>query len=106
MTFTAGREAFHADTRITGERLHAEIKAIAAETRWGLGGCHVGRLAGVGPTADAACAPAGSFLCPCNHKPLRRTVDGVWQAHWILEIHLVDEDRDFGGSYTGLLNLA
>ncbi|MFI0813152.1 hypothetical protein [Streptomyces echinatus] len=25
MTFTAGREAFHADTRITGERLHAEI---------------------------------------------------------------------------------
>ncbi|MFI0813153.1 hypothetical protein [Streptomyces echinatus] len=60
----------------------------------------------MGPTADAACAPAGSFLCPCNHKPLRRTVDGVWQAHWILEIHLVDEDRDFGGSYTGLLNLA
>ncbi|MFJ9821898.1 M24 family metallopeptidase [Streptomyces sp. NPDC101151] len=110
--FAAGREAFHADSGITGGQLHAEARAIAAKAGWTLGGRHIGRLAGTTPTANVhgvrADSPvqADSFLCPDNDRPLRRTVQDGWQAHWILEIHLVDEHRGFGGSHKGLLDLS
>ncbi|MEU5539776.1 M24 family metallopeptidase [Streptomyces sp. NPDC020362] len=104
--FAAGREAFHADSGITGRHLHAEVQAIVAKAGRTLGGWHVGRLVGSPPTVTSHSAQAGSFLCPDNDQPLRRTVQGGWQAHWILEIHLVDEHQGFGGSHKGLLDLA
>ncbi|MEV6839549.1 M24 family metallopeptidase [Streptomyces sp. NPDC051133] len=102
----AAREAFHADPGLTGGRLHAETQALAAKAGWTLGGRHVGRLAGAAPAADPSGARADSFLCPDNDQPLRRTVRGGWRAHWILEVHLVDEHRGFAGSHKELLNPA
>jgi len=46
-----------------------------------------------------------SHIVPANDRPLRRT-DGTGQPlHWILEIHLVDRERGFGGFYEELLDL-
>ncbi|MEU1408886.1 M24 family metallopeptidase [Streptomyces sp. NPDC005728] len=104
--FAAAREVFHANSGITGRQLHTEVQGIVAKAGWTLGGWHVGCLAGAAPTANSDSSPAGSFLCPDNDQPLRRTVQGGWQAHWILEIHLVDEHQGFGGSHKGLLDLA
>lgn len=103
--FAAGRNAFHADSGITGSQLHAEIQAVAVKAGWTLGGWHIGRSVGAPPAANSHDAHAGSFLCPGNGQALRRTVQGGWQAHWTLEIHLVDEHRGFGGSHKGLLDL-
>ena len=36
---------------------------------------------------------------------MRRTDPSGRVAHWILEIHLIDEDRQFGGFYEELLTL-
>lgn len=37
--------------------------------------------------------------------PLRRTDKAGRRCHWILEIHLVDRGREFGGFYEELLDL-
>ncbi|MFD9821575.1 hypothetical protein [Streptomyces violascens] len=64
------------------------------------GGRRVGHLAGATPAAQG-----DSYIGPDNDQPLRRTTEGGWQAHWVLELHLVDEHRGFGGSFKGLLDL-
>ncbi|MFI9773434.1 M24 family metallopeptidase [Streptomyces sp. NPDC051956] len=102
--FAAGREAFHAHRTLTGAQLHAEVQSLAAKAGWALAGRHVGRLVGTAPHAESAQADA--HIAPANEQPLRRTTEGGWQAHWMLEINLLDEHRGYGGSYQGLLDLA
>ncbi len=45
-------------------------------------------------------------MTPDNDTPLRRSDRAGWRTHWILEIHLVDEQRGFGGFHEQLLDLA
>lgn len=104
--FTAGREAFHADPRITGRQLYADLQALAAKSGWTLGGWHAGHLVGEAPAANPMGAQADAYIEPCNDRPLRRTTSGGWQAHWLLEVHLIDEHAGFGGSHKALLDLA
>ncbi|MFE5674670.1 M24 family metallopeptidase [Streptomyces erythrochromogenes] len=103
--FAAGRAAFHADARITGRQLYAELGALAAKSGWSLGGRHAGHLAGEVPAANPMCARADAYIGPDNDQPLRRTTAGGWQAHWLLEIHLVDEHAGFAGAHKALLDL-
>ncbi|MFJ3841495.1 M24 family metallopeptidase [Streptomyces sp. NPDC090054] len=103
--FAAGREAFHADPRITGRQLYADLQALAAKSGWTLGGWHGGHLAGEAPAADPMCAQADAYIGPDNDQPLRRTTPGGWKAHWLLEVHLIDEHAGFGGSHKALLDL-
>jgi Xaa-Pro dipeptidase len=42
---------------------------------------------------------------PGSDKPMRRTDPNGRLCHWILEIHLVDRVRGFGGFYEQLLDL-
>ncbi|WP_405763498.1 hypothetical protein [Streptomyces sp. NBC_00045] len=37
--------------------------------------------------------------------PLLRTTATGWKAHWLLEIHLIDEHAGFGASHKALLDL-
>ncbi|MFG2973192.1 M24 family metallopeptidase [Streptomyces sp. NPDC048331] len=104
--FTACREALLADSRITGARMHAELLALAAESDWTVAGWHCGHLVGTDPSADVRDARPEAYICAENDRPLRRTVAGGWQAHWVLEIHLVDGSSGFGGSFKRLLDLA
>ncbi|WP_405982460.1 M24 family metallopeptidase [Streptomyces sp. NBC_00158] len=103
--FTAGREAFRADPRITGRQLYEDLRALAAKAGWTLGGWHAGHLAGEPPAADPMCARADAYVWPDNDLPLRRTTPDGWQAHWLLEVHLVDEHAGFGGTHKALLDL-
>ncbi|WP_327286036.1 hypothetical protein [Streptomyces sp. NBC_01205] len=36
-----------------------------------------------------------------DHLPLLRTTATGWKAHWLLEIHLIDEHAGFGASHKG-----
>ncbi|WP_438289926.1 M24 family metallopeptidase [Streptomyces sp. HUAS TT7] len=101
MIFEAGREAFHAQRTLTARQLYGEVQTLAAKAGWALGGRHVGHLAAATPAARD-----DAYIGPDNDRPLRRTTEGGWQAHWVLEIHLVDEHRGHGGSFKGLLDLA
>ncbi|MGW2794142.1 M24 family metallopeptidase [Streptomyces sp. NPDC001251] len=104
--FTAVRDAFHAELPMTGRQLYAEAEVLAVKAGWVLSARHAGRLTSVPPPEHADGSRPEAWIGPDNDRPLRRTTDEGRQAHWILEIHLADEHRGFGGSYTGLLDLA
>ncbi|MFE2143413.1 M24 family metallopeptidase [Streptomyces sp. NPDC059456] len=104
--FAAGRDAFHGDPEITGRQLHAEVERLAAAAGWTLGGWHAGHLVGEFPHETIDGAKSESYVTPDNDTPLRRTDRAGRHCHWILEIHLVDEQRGFGGFYEQLLDLA
>ncbi|MDX3380660.1 M24 family metallopeptidase [Streptomyces niveiscabiei] len=103
--FRAGRRYFEDTPGITGEQLHAEINRLAAKAGWGLGGWHAGHLVGEFPHEWIDGADVESYITPANTTPLRRTDRAGRRCHWILEIHLVDERREFGGFYEELLTL-
>ncbi|MEW2306546.1 M24 family metallopeptidase [Streptomyces sp. NPDC006655] len=103
--FAAGRHFFEADPRITGAALHAEVARLAREAGWELGGWHAGHLVGEFPHEKIDGADVESYLTPGNDTPLRRTDRAGRACHWILEIHLVDRERGFGGFHEELLTL-
>ncbi|WP_326773499.1 M24 family metallopeptidase [Streptomyces sp. NBC_01445] len=103
--FAAAREAFHADRTLTGSHLHAEIQTLATKAGWTLGGWNAGHMVGA-PNAHGGAQSSDAYISPANDRPLRRTAEDGWQAHWLLEISLLDEHRGFGGAYKGLLDLA
>ncbi|MFF4291559.1 aminopeptidase, partial [Streptomyces sp. NPDC001633] len=86
-------------------RLHAEVARLAAEAGWELGGWHAGHLVGEFPHETIDGADVESYITPGNDTPLRRTDKAGRTCHWILEIHLLAPERQFGGFYEELLDL-
>ncbi|WP_329377946.1 M24 family metallopeptidase [Streptomyces sp. NBC_01716] len=103
--FAAGRRAFDADPDITGARLHAEIGRLAEARGWELGGWHAGHPVGEFPHEKIDGADIESYIAPGNETRLRRPDRAGRDCHWILEIHLVDRERGFGGFHEELLDL-
>ncbi|MCQ8833555.1 M24 family metallopeptidase [Streptomyces malaysiensis] len=103
--FAAGRAFFESAPDITGERLHTEVGRLAAEAGWKLGGWHAGHLVGEFPHETIDGADVESYITPGNDTPLRRTDKAGRRCHWILEIHLIDQERGFGGFHEELLTL-
>ena len=104
--FDAGCAVFAADPEITGRQLHAEVERLAAEAGWVIGSWHAGHLVGEFPHEMNDGAKPASYITPENTGPLRRTDRAGQACHWILELHLVDRERGFGGFYEQLLDLA
>jgi Xaa-Pro aminopeptidase len=102
--FDEAKAYFEARPDLTGEELYAEVERLAAERGWSYGNVHCGHLVGEFPHTDFA-DPVESHLMAGNAAPLRRTDPTGRVAHWILEIHLVDRERRFGGFYEELLTI-
>jgi Xaa-Pro aminopeptidase len=103
--FDAGRRYFARHPDITGARLYAEVKRLGREAGWTLGGTHAGHLVGEFPHETIGGASIKSYIAPGNRSPMRRRDKAGRQCHWILEIHLTDPARQFGGFYEQLLDL-
>ncbi len=103
--FAAGREVFRARADITGERLYAEVVRLAREAGWDFGGRHSGHLVGEFPHATIDGAETESYITPGSTGVMRRRDGAGRRCHWILEIHLVDRERGFGGFHEELLDL-
>ncbi|MFF2040185.1 M24 family metallopeptidase [Kitasatospora sp. NPDC058170] len=103
--FDAGRAFFAAHPDITGAQLYAEVDRLATEAGWAIGIWHAGHLVGEFPHETNDGAKSESYITPENHNPLRRTDRTGAVCHWILELHLVDRERGFGGFYEQLLDL-
>ncbi|MFG2972151.1 M24 family metallopeptidase [Streptomyces sp. NPDC048331] len=100
------RDAFRADDSLTGHELYATIRDLAAKAGRSLGGAaHCGRLTGTAPAPRAGATRPEVFIGPDNDRPLRRTSEEGVRAHWILQIHLVDEPRGHAAVHTELLDL-
>jgi Xaa-Pro aminopeptidase len=103
--FGAGRRYFAGHPDITGAQLYAEVARLAREAGWSPGGTHAGHLVGEFPHETIDGADIESYIAPGNTTPMRRFDKAGRECHWILEIHLTDTARQFGGFYEQLLDL-
>jgi Xaa-Pro aminopeptidase len=103
--FEAGRAFFDADPDVTGEQLFAHVMELCAAAGWEYGGEMAGHLLGEFPHEQIAGDEISSYIAPGNDGPMRRLDSTGRQCHWILEIHLVDRERQIGGFYEELLDL-
>ena len=94
---------FRATPGITGAELYAFAQAAADEAGWVFGGAIAGHWVGEFPHGRWPGERPFKAIWPDNTAPLR-TPDHLGRArNWILEIHLVDRARSFGGFYERLL---
>jgi Xaa-Pro aminopeptidase len=105
VVWEAGRAHFEATPDITGAQLFAYMVEQGASHGYEWGGTIAGHLVGHFPHADAEGAKDYSRVAPANDRPMRGVDSAGNAAHWILEVHLVDREREIGGFYEELLDI-
>jgi Xaa-Pro aminopeptidase len=105
VVWEAGRAHFEVTPDITGAQLFAYMVEQGASHGYEWGGTIAGHLVGHFPHADAEGAKDYSRVAPANDRPMRGVDSAGNAAHWILEVHLVDREREIGGFYEELLDI-
>ncbi|WP_042372496.1 M24 family metallopeptidase [Streptacidiphilus neutrinimicus] len=105
VVFEAGRRYFRARPDVTGAELFGEIRRLAAEAGWEVGATHAGHLVGEFPHERINGDELEYYITTGSDEPMRRPDRVGRLCHWILEIHLVDRSRGFGGFHEQLLDL-
>ena len=105
VVFAAGKGYFQQHEQITGEELYAEMTRLAEERGWQFGNYHCGHVVGEFPHVTPDQERTHNLVTPGSTKPMRRLDQEGKTTHWILEVHLVDRERQFGGFYEELLTL-
>ncbi len=101
--FEIGQAHFHATPDITGAALYDFVCRQAEAAGWRFGGSIAGHVVSEFPHARLPGDKELNRISPRNPLPMREP-DGLGQVrHWILEVHLVDPARTFGGFYERLL---
>ena len=88
---------------ITGADLYAFAQAAAIQAGWVFGGHIAGHTVGEFSHLTWPGERNEQLIWPGNPLPLNRSDHLGRERHWILEIHLVDAGRTFGGFYEQLL---
>jgi Xaa-Pro aminopeptidase len=105
VVFEAGKRFYDSHADITGEGLYAEMVRLARERGWEFGNYHCGHLVGEFPHVTLDKVRTHNLITPGSDKPMRRLDPEGRRPHWILEVHLVDRERQIGGFYEELLTL-
>jgi Xaa-Pro dipeptidase len=105
VVFEAGRRFYLAHEDITGDALYAELVRLSEDRGWEFGNYHCGHLVGEFPHVTLDEERRHNLITPGSNKPMRRRDPRGHQPHWILEVHLVDRERQIGGFYEELLTL-
>lgn len=103
--FGKAKAHYESHPDITGAELYDVACRMAEEAGWEFGGDIAGHLVGEFPHERS---PGGKFLShirPENPGRLNAPYPSGQRRHWILEIHLVDRTRQFGGFYEQLLTV-
>jgi Xaa-Pro dipeptidase len=101
----AGRDYFDSHPDLTGAELFDFSVEAARAEGFGWGSHIAGHLVGEFPHKKIAGNATEWYIMPGSTKPMRRTDPSGRRCHWILEIHLIDPQRRFGGFYEQLLDL-
>ena len=104
IVFDAGKQFFHDHADVTAEELFAEVVRLSRERRWEFGNIHCGHLVGEYPHENFP-SRTQALIMEGNTLPIRTLDPSGRVAHWILEVHLVDREREIGGFYEELLTL-
>ena len=95
---------YRASPDITGAQLYDFAQNKAEDAGWLFGGAIAGHII-LGdysmprPPGDAA----RNYIAPGNNEAMRLPDTLERERHWILEIHLIDKAKTFGGFYERLL---
>lgn len=101
----AGRDYFDEHPEVTGAQLYEFVVGVADAEGFGFGSSIAGHLVGEFPHKKIVGDGVEWYITPGSDKPMRREDGAGLPCHWILEIHLVDRPRAFGGFYEQLLDL-
>ena len=101
----AGRDYFARRPDITGAELFEYVVGAACAEGFEWGSAIAGHLLGEFSHKKNAGNGVEWYITPGSAKPMRRRDPSGRVCHWILEIHLVDRARGFGGFYEQLLDL-
>lgn len=101
----AGREYFAGHPDVTGAELFGFVVGAAHAAGFEFGSPIAGHLVGEFPHRTIAGRRAQWYITPGSDKPMRRSDPNGRVCHWILEVHLLDRARGFGGFYEQLLDL-
>lgn len=103
IVFERVRAHYLANPEIIGASLY-EIACREAEREgWSFGGKIAGHIVGDFPHAHVPGEKDLQRIAPANPHPLSDPDAYGRERHWILEIHLVDRERGFGGFYERLM---
>ena len=105
LVWDAGRAWFRSHQDITGAQLYAHMVGLAEQHGWQFGGTIAGHLVGQFPHEKISGDEIEHHIMPGSDQPMRRTDRAGLICHWILEVHLVDLDRQIGGFHEELLDI-
>jgi Xaa-Pro dipeptidase len=94
---------YRQDPNITGAALYAFAQGAAADAGWRFGGKIAGHIVSEFAHALIPGDKALNRISPANTSPMSDPDGKGRTRHWILEIHLVAPDGNFGGFYERLL---
>jgi Xaa-Pro aminopeptidase len=103
--FDAGRSFFEASPDVTGQQLFEHVVGLGEARGWTWGGTIAGHLVGHFPHEEIDGDDVFSTVMPGNDRRMRGRESAGNVCHWILEVHLVDVDRQIGGFHEQLLDL-
>jgi Xaa-Pro dipeptidase len=101
--FERVQQHYHASPGITGAELYAFAGKSAEDAGWIFGGAIAGHLVSEFAHAQIPGDKDLTRIYPGNPEPMRNPDALGRERHWILEIHLVDRTRTYGGFYERLL---
>ena len=97
------RGHFHAHPRITGAELYGFAERAAEARGWVFGGAIAGHIVGEFPHVRIPGEKDLYRISPDNPEPMRDPDGNGRLKYWIIEVHLVDRNRSFGGFYERIL---
>lgn len=101
--FEVVKAHYDATPDITGEELYATAQNVADEAGWIFGGTIAGHIVGEFPHAQRIPGREEHRIAKGNTWRMRDPDANGQERHWILEIHLVDKTKSWGGFYERLL---
>ncbi|KAI8945931.1 hypothetical protein F4801DRAFT_566390 [Xylaria longipes] len=90
---------------MTGDELYAAARRTAEREGWEFGGQIAGHLIGSFPHERIPNDKKTLYITEGNQERMKSLGKDGRQRHWILEIHLVDREKQIGGFFEQLLTV-
>lgn len=104
--YTECKHYFLSNPSMTGAELWSKVTELAEKAGWDFGNNHAGHIVGEFSHIQRYGDSPEHRINALNHVPMDAIQQGGERRHWILEIHLVDKNKNFGGFYEDLLTLS
>ncbi len=90
---------------MTGEQLYSIVCEQAKKAGYEFGGPRSGHLVGSFPHERMSKDKISFYITPGNNNSMKSLDKNGHRRHWILEVHLVDRERQIGGFMEQLLTI-